>query len=159
MKKLIPMTDFVLKRVNTPLAGQQVSSVRHHELEKYRQIFKYANFLNQPLKLEMFVPCDEDGNIIQEPKKENYTDSTGFVNNAYFIETNDCQKAKEKVIFEGFVAKITNKELEIKSNNNTLYFDVERNQFYYQEILYWQPVKIIEDLIPYNLKINEILLF
>ena len=61
------MTDFVLKRVNTPLAGQQVSSVRHHELEKYRQIFKYAKFLKKPLKLEMFVPCDEDGNILEEP--------------------------------------------------------------------------------------------
>jgi hypothetical protein len=153
MKHLIPMTDYVLLRVNTPLGGQQVASVRHHELEKYRQIFKYANFLKQPLKIEMFVPCDEDGNIIDEN---------------YFCSSKCCdcdcefnlKKAKEKVIFEGFVATITNNEIQIKSDNHTLYFDVERNQFYYKEILYWQPVKLIEDLIPYNLEIkNEILLF
>lgn len=30
----------------------------------------YASFLKQPLKLGMFVPCDEDGNVLEEPKKK-----------------------------------------------------------------------------------------
>ena len=30
------------------------------------EICAYANFLNQPLKLEMFVPCDEKGNVIED---------------------------------------------------------------------------------------------
>ena len=52
---------------------------------------KYANFLNLKLKMEMFVPCDDDGNVI--PDKENH-----FTRK----EIEDWQKAKEKVLFEGF---------------------------------------------------------
>ena len=45
-----------------------------------KQIFSYAEFLKQPLKLEMFVPCDEDENVLGEPEiysqwvRENFND-------------------------------------------------------------------------------------
>lgn len=53
--KLIKMTDFVLQENKN---GQQVNSITsqlHHEL---RSIKKYANFLKEPLKLEMFIGED-----------------------------------------------------------------------------------------------------
>lgn len=58
---------------------------------------KYANFLNLNLKTEMFVPCDDEGNVLDEP------DSIGVGNEFYYQRALDqYQQAKEKVLFEGF---------------------------------------------------------
>ena len=46
--KLIPMTDFVLE--------QHAESSNQNEFED--NCYKYANFLKQPLKLEMFIGED-----------------------------------------------------------------------------------------------------
>jgi hypothetical protein len=82
MKKLIGMTDYVLEQWE--FAGKE-------EIQKYYSIAKYAYFLKQPLTLGMFVPCDENGNVLEE------TD-----------QYRSCEKgwkygqAKENVLFEGF---------------------------------------------------------
>jgi len=55
MENLISMTDFVLSKKYTATG---------HE--------NYANFLKQPLELWMFIPCDEDGNVLEEPDIEDY---------------------------------------------------------------------------------------
>ena len=85
--KLISMTFFVLQRDIT-------------DIKQRDSIVKYANFLKLPLKLEMFVPCDEDGNVLEEPKIEaEYVDERTtqiFAQYQY-----DLDKAKEKVLFEG----------------------------------------------------------
>lgn len=47
--KLLPMTDYVL------------SSLEYHTIKDY------AELLKQPLKLEMFLPCDDDGNLLGDP--------------------------------------------------------------------------------------------
>lgn len=70
--KLISMTDFVI---------QQRSELMFKELGK--ACCKYADFLKQPLKLEMFVPCDEDGNVLSEPKPNDLNGS--FFQNARII--------------------------------------------------------------------------
>src|SRR5690606_19676303 len=54
----------------------------------------YAQFLKQPLRLEMFVPCDEEGNVLEVP-----TDTTSMRRNQKIEQYNE---AKEKVLFEGF---------------------------------------------------------
>ena len=86
--KLISMTSFVLQRDIT-------------DIKQRDSIVKYANFLKQPLKLEMFVPCDEDGNVLKEPKRGEdylqYPDS--FDGNKEWGELYDYQQAKEKVLF------------------------------------------------------------
>lgn len=78
------MTDFVIERDNNDLNEKVIES-----------IFKYAQFLKQPLKLEMFVPCDDDGNVLQEPKVR-------FDGGYDIDEAEIYQQAKEKVLFEGF---------------------------------------------------------
>lgn len=60
--KLISMTDFVILQ-NISLANKEI---KHNECGL--RILKYANFLKQPLILGMFVPCDENGNVLEEPK-------------------------------------------------------------------------------------------
>lgn len=55
------------------------------------------DFLNQQPKLGMFVPCDEDGNVLEEPS------SIGVGNDFYLERAIDqYQQAKERVLFEGF---------------------------------------------------------
>jgi len=84
--KLISMTDYV---VNT-LDGK----VLYLHLEK---VLNYAKFLKQRLKLSMFVPCDLDSNILEEPYTLFTNDSDEF--DEYTIEY--C-KAKELILFKGF---------------------------------------------------------
>ena len=46
--------------------GKTLKNVSDNEYRRLRD--KYDIFLEQHLKLEMFVPCDEDGNIWKNQK-------------------------------------------------------------------------------------------
>ena len=143
--KLISMTDFVLNLDNEDLNEQKIQS-----------IFDYANFLKQPLKLEMFVPCDDDGNVLEEP------DSIGVGNDFYYERAlGQYEEAKEKVLFEGFEVKKNtvkiayNSWLEFHFFNfsngnkevNIIDFSVEKTEM--------TRVYKIEDLVKYNLEITN----
>ena len=52
-------------------------------------VLNYATFLKQPLELWMFVPCDEDGNVLIEPIGQNP-----------IYWSREYQKAKERCLFE-----------------------------------------------------------
>ena len=80
---LIKMTDFVLEQGNPSNTDSQFAD----------KVMFYANFLKQPLKLEMFVPCDDEGNIITLPNACICTDLCRLCKK--------YQQAKEKVLFEG----------------------------------------------------------
>ena len=45
--------------------GKLLSDKSDSEYRRLRD--NYDDFLEQPLKLEMFVPCDEEGDILEEP--------------------------------------------------------------------------------------------
>lgn len=77
--KLISMTDFVLK---DDYAGSPINMNK-----------VYANFLKQPLELWMFVPCDEDGNVLKD---------CGLMP---CYELDQYRQAKERCLFEGFYIK------------------------------------------------------
>ena len=90
---LIPMTDFVNN------VGNMENYPSHEKALSW--IYNYATFLRQPLKLEMFVPCDEDGNVLEEPQLRpvrNLFDEEDMDYDAQ--ELYDYIKAKEKVLFE-----------------------------------------------------------
>ena len=96
--KLISMTDFVINKRKELLRHSEYKN----DLENYANIvYNYANFLKQPLNLGMFVPCDEDGNILKEPKRwEDYLQyPDSFDGNKEWDELYDYQQAKEKVLF------------------------------------------------------------
>ena len=99
--KLISMTDFVLEQNDTTTLDMSQIDLYDKELSILEKIRNYATFLKQPLKREMFVPCDEDGNVLEEPKiEEEYVDEHTtqiFAQYQYYLD-----KAKEKVLFEGF---------------------------------------------------------
>ena len=94
---LVPMTDFVLEQLN-----EQNSRTKPMR-EVFNSLEKYATFLRQPLKLEMFVPCDEKGNVLEEPQMRPVRNSFDEEDMDYDAqELYDYIKAKEKVLFEGF---------------------------------------------------------
>ena len=71
-----------------------------NKCQGFDKIINYAKFLKQPLKLEMFVPCDEDGDILEEP--EDYEQRLPNMMTEYNDEIYRYEQSKEKVLFEGF---------------------------------------------------------
>lgn len=93
--KLISMTDFVSKYIETGCAVEQI-----------KRMHRYKDFLLQPLKLEMFIPCDEEGNLMSMEKAVKDED----------YALNYCT-AQEKVLFEGFEVCTCNSELSVRKKN------------------------------------------
>lgn len=58
MSKLKSMTDFVLDKLNNTAPVNFITAIE--------QIRNYAELLKQPLNKGMFVPCDEDLNVLEE---------------------------------------------------------------------------------------------
>jgi hypothetical protein len=90
-------------------------------VDAFNEIINYANFLKQPLTLGMFVPCDEDGNVLgKEPNEDElckFCDYPGDKRhtNAHSLgcEGSRCEstadnytyeynQSKERILFEGF---------------------------------------------------------
>ena len=120
---LIPMTDFVLEQLN-----EQNSRTKPMR-EVFNSLEKYAKFLKQPLKLEMFVPCDDEGIVLEEPKiEEEYVDE--HTTQIFAQYQYDLDKAKEKVLFEGF--KIYDYKLNVffyLGRRKKLSYDKKRKDF------------------------------
>ena len=95
--KLQSMTDFVLEQNKDGLS---------HTRYSYQKCFNYAKFLKQPLQLGFFVPCDENNNVLKEPSVKDFLYHGKKLNHIDFsAETEQYQKAKERVLFEGFEVK------------------------------------------------------
>jgi len=58
--KLLSMIDYVYLQSNNDNL-LEASETNDMFMTIWNKIFKYAQFLNKPLKLEMFVLCDDDG--------------------------------------------------------------------------------------------------
>jgi len=134
--KLISMTDFVLDTKQNLEIGKDFVEV----------ICNYANFLKQPLKLEYFIACDEDGNVLNDSEWKQYEGRTkGFDE---IIQKH--QQAKEKVLFEGFGIDYynTTKSFLINYNNNIIgHYKSLPNYFVWN-------AENIEGLIDYNLTLT-----
>ena len=83
-------------------------------------IFNYARLLKQPLTLGMFVPCNEDGNVLSEPSEKYDFDTTDF---DFLCE--QYQQALDRVVFEGFYVFASIIWTEIRRGNIRILFDGE----------------------------------
>jgi hypothetical protein len=163
--ELISMTDFVLETKNKSITETEKFNIIEWQkkCEAFNKIITYASILKQPLKIQMFLPCDEVGNVLQKPKEKDYFDE-GFpleFNQKHFREVImlEYNQAKEKVLFEGFeIGKFTgskdnhfdyigNKKLEL-----ILFIkDVGISNWLIND----NKLKDIEDLIKYKLTLTE----
>lgn len=148
MKKLISMTDFVLER-NQRMQNGLVRRIN----SEYNKIIHYANFLKQPLTLGMFVPCDLDGNFLEE--SINYDAyKMGISEKDFHYNFVDCleyQEAKDMVLFEGFHSFMNN------VSNGT--FEISLETYWFSDIqengICFGQAKTLEDLIPFSLILTE----
>lgn len=137
MEYLMPMTDFVLEEAE--------KTQFKDDCEFAYSVRKYANFVKQPLKKGMFVPCDDNDNVLEEPNKSTHTDK----------ECEQYKQAKEKVIFEGFRVVENNskshpKTIQLQNIFTPFWFLTETNSWHIAKNL-----KTIEDLIPCQLKLTK----
>ena len=158
--RLISMTDFVIRKYKDELvhSGENWRDF----LEKYARITKsYADFLKRPLKLEMFVPCDEDGNVLEEPKRWNdylqFPDS--FDGNKEWGELYNYELAIERVLFKGFEIEESQKEA-LKNNTQLSVSIYTENSFYITHRLNgkwhtWFSLKTVEDLIKCKIELSK----
>lgn len=95
------MTDFVI---------EYYSHEGYADLQTLKLMNNYATFLKKPLTLEMFVPVDDNGNILKEPRnytswkslKHNKKESGSGTENTVFEEYAIYRKAERKCLFDGF---------------------------------------------------------
>lgn len=87
MKTLIPLSDFVL---DLSEKVEEFSTKDSRKTPLFDFIVSYAKFLKQPLTLSMFVPVDNEGNVLIEAPY--YADGINKVE--------EYKKAKEKVFFK-----------------------------------------------------------
>jgi hypothetical protein len=152
MKNLIGMVDFVL--------DQEKIVDNSGDYRIFKKAFnlceKYAHFLKQPLELWMFVPCDENGNVLEYVKNpyEEFCDKEN-VCRVISKEEIKYQQAKERCLFDGFELKeiVFNSEsiktICLHEFLNVFWLDNEKNK--------WDTsagLSTLEDLIKYNLQLT-----
>lgn len=99
--KLISMVDYVLEKNKLGLLY----------LTAMDSVVNYAKLLSMPLTLGMFVPTNEEGNVLEEPKSIESRLGIHLFNHAFDFNSKQInlgvykeqyQKALSNVIFEGF---------------------------------------------------------
>ena len=99
-------------------------------------VFLQQGDLKQLLELWMFVPCDEDGNVLEHPNYIKGQRTAQFYNDKMDL----YQQAKERCLFEGFESK------HIKTTHDNYYIINNKNITW----LSWNNSKTIENLLDYN---------
>jgi len=141
--KLISCTDFVLKQKDE----LKLRANLHYYVEAFDLAWKminYANFLKQTLTLSMFVPTDDEGYVLSNPK-----DSTL----QYQKIIDEYQQAKERVIFEGFEGRYSESGYQV-SNENILIVFYDAGYIVTYKDCFDYKTNTIENLIQFNLTIT-----
>ena len=100
---LISTTEFVklVKDNSTSLTEISIAN-------QYIQCLRYANFVSRKPELWMFVPCDEDGNVLEEPEQYNSwlnKKSIDWGKVPFNVDLHTFEKYKQaqsKVLFKGW---------------------------------------------------------
>lgn len=91
---LMSMVEFVLNEGLNPLQSDVDAWIKSH---------RYAEFLSKTLELGMFVPVDQNGNILSEPQLIEKRLGFDEVETDYdYAEVEVYKKAKEKIFFDGY---------------------------------------------------------
>ena len=149
--KLISMTEFVIHESFG--VGNEIIS----KDEFCNKCSNYANFLKQPLTLGMFIPCDEEGNILEEPDHSMYFTATTIGEDKYNNDAYEYEQAEERVLFEGFhVIGVDKNYCHIELKNADLWI-VFYNGKICLEYSFNEETSIytIEDIIEYNLTLTD----
>jgi hypothetical protein len=95
------LSEFCSLLYTTPIEDYLVNTT-FHNLKAYNSINEYTDFITQPLTKGMFVPCDEEGNVLIEPINTDkyYYRKEVFCQSLFNEDYDQYQQAKERVLFE-----------------------------------------------------------
>jgi hypothetical protein len=149
-KKLISMTDYVINKSHEYFTLVNDNEPTYQDYVKV--VINYARFLKQPLTLGMFIPCDLDGNVLNEPTP--FKKGGGKLSEQEFeIAIKHYQEAKERVLFEGVEIRD-----EIFIHDKKHYYLVVSNKKiawnFNDKWVFYEENNTIEDLIAYNLTLT-----
>lgn len=99
--KLISMTDYVLDEIK-PFESADLMDELQTKARILERIGDYSIFLKQPLILGMFVPCDKEGNVLNEVKHKRVDEFSDDSWQKHQAELRQYKQAEERVLFEGF---------------------------------------------------------
>lgn len=88
--------------VYLPMLSEFVYKLAHiaHGKCFSKDVYNYTDLITQPLTKGMFVPCDEDGNVLEKP--ENYEDWCNRIITINHTQCQQYQQALERVLFDGW---------------------------------------------------------
>ena len=122
MKQLIEQLGFKDENgVYLPMLSEFVKEIGSTERDGwlFAKCNNYTDFITQPLTKGMFIPCDEDGNALEE----NLLFPANLEGSRKAEEyRKQYQQAKERVLFEGWELK-HNGSLFVSNGKQKAYFD------------------------------------
>lgn len=145
--KLISMTDFVLQKANEYFNNGEYPKFNFRNL-----VNNYALFLKLPLTLGMFVPCNEEDNVLEEPTMEKYgyyfsnhqEEQSGWMyeegEDEYYKVLEKYQQAKERVLFKNVTI------IKASQNSFNIYIKKEISLVYDDNCKSFRAAHSIEDL-------------
>lgn len=87
-----------MKLISSKNFGKTLENENDSEYRRKRDL--YDSFIEQPLKLEMFVPCDDEGNVLDESIWQQEYNKIKVSNPSLIQKSKEYEKAKEKVLFK-----------------------------------------------------------
>ena len=140
--KLISMTDFVLQEQK---GGQQVNSITSQLHYRLRCIKKYAEFLKQEIKIEMLVPCDENGEILERPVfQENFSEEQLC---DFQILREEFEEAESNVLFYDVDYFYDEGRLTIKFGDRFTHFEDLKNGYIIEDLACWYNLSIKPNIV------------
>ncbi len=155
LEKLMPFPDYIQFLERRVLEERE--SIRDCDRLFVQRTIFYRIFFQEKLTLGMLVPCDEEGNVLKEPKSSLLYQMQRFECSADEMRINRIyQQAKERVLFKGFTAIDTRSKTQIHlvRTNTTVISDVIQNDFaglyFLDASLVRSRLNTIEDLLKFK---------
>ena len=140
--KLITLIDYVLQEQKV---GQQVNSITSQYHYELRSIKKYAKFLKQEIKLEMLIPCDENGEILERPV---FSDDFSEEQLCDFqILREEFEEAESKVLFYNVDYFYDEGRLTIKFGDRFTHFEDLKNGYIIEDLACWYNLDIKPNIV------------
>ena len=130
--KLVTLIDFVLQENKKGKQVNSITSQLHYEL---RSIKKYAKFLKQEIKLEMLIPCDENGEILERPFFEDSFSEEQLCD--FQILREEFEEAENKVLFYDVDYFYDEGRLTIKFGKRFVHFEDLKNGYIIEDLACW----------------------
>jgi hypothetical protein len=155
MENLIRSTDYTIQQFEL-LFTNEIS--RNSFIDG---VISYSRFLKKPIEKNMFVPCDENNNVLEEPTScDKSCSPIDFCEGGKcdvegcYTEMRKYEEAKERVLFDGWdfyknslSGAETGVRNEVVFNDNVIYFYEDRPaMFVNADYTFRTPIYTIEDL-------------